>query len=50
MDTRMREWEEDKEFTSEHVRDMALEKYNKLLTSGRFSTNDTKDYHILAIV
>ena len=29
---------------------MALNKYNNLLTSGRWSTKDPKDAHILALV
>ena len=50
MNTRRSEWGEDKDFTAEKVRDMDLEKYNKLLTSGRRSTKDPKDAQILDIV
>ena len=50
METSRGEWEEEKEFTTEQVRDMASNKYNNLLTSGRCSNKDTKDAHILALV
>ena len=50
MDTRRSEWEEEKDFTADQVRAMSLKKYNKLLTSGRWSTKDPKDNHILALV
>ena len=47
MYTRRNEWEEDKEFTADKEIDMGLNKYNNLLTSGRWSNKDTKDAHIL---
>ena len=50
MYTRRSEWEEDKEFTEDQVRAMALKKYNKLLTSGRWNNKDNKDSHILTLV
>ena len=50
MDTRMSKCEEDKYFTEEQVRSMALKKYNNLLTSWRWSTKDPKYAHILALV
>ena len=50
MDIRRSEWEEDKDFSEEQMRAMALKKYNKLLTSGRWSAKDPKDAHILALV
>ena len=50
MDTRRSEWEEDKYFTADQVRDMSLKNYNNLLTSGRWSTKDPKDSNILALV
>ena len=50
METRRSEWEEEKDFTAEKVRTMAAKKYNKPLTSGRWSNKDTKDAHILALV
>ena len=50
METRRNAWQEYKNFTEEQVRDMALNKYNNLLTSGRWSTNYTKDAKILALV
>ena len=50
MDTRRIEWEEDKEYTEDQVRDMALKKYNYLLKSGGFSNKYPKDAHILALL
>ena len=50
METRRSEWEEGKYFTVEHVRSMALKKYNNLLTLGRWYTKDLKDAQILALV
>ena len=50
METRRSEWEEYKYFTAEHVRDMSLKKYKNLLPSGRWSTKDPNDSHILALV
>ena len=50
MDTKRSEWGEDKYLTSEQVRDMALKKYNSLLTSRRCSTKDPKDAQTLALV
>ena len=50
METRRNAWQEYKNFTKEQVRDMALNNYNNLLTSGRWSTNYTKDAKILALV
>ena len=50
MDTRKSEWEKDKELTADQVRATALNKYNKLLTSGRWSNKDPKDDKILVLV
>ena len=50
METRRSVWESYTSFTAEQVRDMALNNYNNLLTSGRWSTNYTKDAKILALV
>ena len=50
MEIRRSDWEEYKELLAEQVRAMALNKYNNLLTSGRWSTKDTKDNQILALV
>ena len=50
MYTRMSEWEEDKDFTAEQVRAMDLNNYNNLPTSGRWSTKDPNDAHILDLV
>ena len=50
METRRSDWEEDNYFTAYQVRDMALKKYNNLLTSGRWSTKDPNDDQILSIV
>ena len=50
METRRSDWEEDKDFTEEKVRAMALKKYNKLLTPGRCYTKDTKDDHIIYLI
>ena len=50
MDTRSIEWEEEKEFTSEQVRSMDLNKYNNLLTLGRWYNKDAKYYQIPALV
>ena len=44
------EWEEDKEFTEDQMRDMSLEKHNKLITSGRWYKKDNKDNNILALL
>ena len=44
------EWDEEKEFTEEQERDIALKKYNNILTSGRCSKKDTKDVQILSLV
>ena len=43
MYTRRSELEEDKDLTEYQVRAMDLEKYNNLLTLGRWSTKDPKD-------
>ena len=45
MDTKRSEWEEYKESTWEQVMTIALESYNKLLTSGRWSKKYPKDAH-----
>ena len=50
METRRSEWEEDKEFTEDHVRDIALKKYNNLLKSGRWYNKDPKDSQIPYLV
>ena len=50
VETRRSEWEEDKEFTEDHVRDRALNKYNNLLTSGRWPNKDPKDAQIPYLV
>ena len=50
METSRSEWEEDNYFTPEHMRAMALKKYNTLSTSGRWHTKDTEDDQILALV
>ena len=50
MDTSSSDWDEDKYFTAEQVRAMALKRCNNILTSGRYSNNDLKDDHILDIV
>ena len=50
MDIRRSEWEEDKYFKADQVRDMALKIYNKLLTSGRWYNKDPKDDQILYLV
>ena len=49
METRRSEWEDDKYFTSEQVKDMDHNKYNNLLTSGRWYNKDTKVDKILDI-
>ena len=50
MDTRRIDWEQEKEFSSEHLRAIEWNKYKKLLTSGRWYTNDPKYAHIIALV
>ena len=50
MYTSRSEWEEDKDFTAQKVRDITLKKYKNLITSGRWSTKDPKDAQILALV
>ena len=50
MYIRRSEWEEDKDFTAERMRDMDLKKYNNLLTLERWSNKDPKDDQILALV
>ena len=50
METKRSEWEEDKESTAEQLRFMALNKYNNLLNSWRWSNKDPKDDQILALV
>ena len=50
METRRSEWEEDRDFTEEQVRDMALKNYKNLLTLGRWYTKDTKYAQILALL
>ena len=47
MDTRSSEWQQDKESTSEKVRDMELNKYNNLLNSVRWPKKDPKYDHTL---
>ena len=49
-ETSRSEQDQDKDFKEEQVRDMALKKYNNLLTSGRWSNKDPKDTQILALV
>ena len=44
IETRRSEWEEYKTFTADQVRSISLKKYNKLLTSERWYTKDTKEY------
>ena len=50
MYTGRSEWEEEKEFTADQVRDMDPKKYRNLFTSVRWSNKDPKDSHILALV
>ena len=50
MDTKMSEWEEDKDVTADQVRAMVLDKYNNILTSERWSNKDPKYAQILALV
>ena len=50
METRRSEWEEEKDYTAEQFRSMALNNYNNLLTSGRWSTKDPKYACILSLV
>ena len=50
MDTSSSEWGEDKEFTSEKVRDMSLNNYSYILNLGRWSKNNPKDDQILSLV
>ena len=50
MGTNRREWEEVKEFTLEYASAMSLKKYNNLLTSGRWSKNNTKYAQIIYLV
>ena len=50
MDKQRSEWEEDKEFKADQVSTMALNKYNKLLTLGRWSKKYPKDFQILYLV
>ena len=50
MYTRSSEWEEEKYFTLEHVRVIALKNYNNILTTRRWSAKYPKDSQILAIV
>ena len=50
METRRNEWDEDKYFTAEQVRSMALKNYNNPIPSGRWSTNYPKDYQMLSLV
>ena len=50
METSRSECKEDNYFTAEQVGAMALNKYNNLLTAGRWSTKNTKDAQILFIV
>ena len=49
MDTSCGDWKEENEFTAEHVRAIAMKKYNNLFTSGRCSTKDNKYAQILDI-
>ena len=49
MDTSSSEWEKDNYFTAEQVKYMALNNYNKLLTSGRCSKKDPKNTQFLAL-
>ena len=50
MDTRRSEWEEDKDFKSEQVRDKNLDNYNNIFTSWWLSNKDPKDYQILDLL
>ena len=50
METRRNERKYKKEFTAYQVSAMDLQKYNNLLTSGRLSNKDPKDYQILYLV
>ena len=50
METRRSEWGEEKDFTENKVRDVALKNYNNLLTWLRWSTDYPKDDDILALV
>ena len=50
MDNRRGEWEEEKYFTLEHVRVIALKNYNNIITTRRWSAKYPKDSQILAIV
>ena len=50
MQTRSCEWEEDKDFISEHLRSMVLNNYNNLLASGVWSNKYPEDDQILALV
>ena len=50
MDTSRSEWKEDKDFTVDKERDLALKKNNNLLTSVRCSKKYPKDSQILALV
>ena len=50
MDTRRIEWEEDKEYTEDQVKAVALKKYNYLLKSSGNSNKYPKDVHILALL
>ena len=50
MESRRSEWKEYKELNSEQVRAMALNNYNNILTSGRWSKKDPKDSQIPALV
>ena len=50
MEARRSEWEEENSFIAEQVRYMDLKYYKNLLTSGRCSTKDPKDAHILDLV
>ena len=50
MESRRSEWEKDKEFTSEQVRELALNKYENIFTSGRLYNKDPKDAHTISLV
>ena len=50
IDTGRRKWEEDKEFSVEQVRAMALKNYSNQITSVMWSTKDCKDAQTLVIV
>ena len=50
MDTRRSDWQEDKQFTEEHERDMALNKYNNHLNSSSLYNKDPQYYQILDLV